>query len=166
MRAVTLVELMIAVGIVAILAAIAVPELQMMQLKAKRAEIYPNLSGIRDAAIAYIAAHDEIPAQAIQAPSWPKKTKQEWTGGSPWDEMGWAPDGDVYGSYSFTTESGWLSWTSACGDTDPLWAAYAHQDLDGDKFHKPVFAVTDVKLAQPTYCLCSLVDSDTEFEAW
>lgn len=161
----TLVEMMIVVGIVAILAAIAIPKVYEMQLRAKRAEVYPNLSGIRSAVIAYIAAYDAIPAEGMEEPSWPRKTKQDWDGGVPFEDIEWAPDGAVYAAYSFKTTSPWWSFTTPCGDSDPEWAVLASQNLDGD-LHVPAFAVTDEDIPQPTWCLCASVDGDGEFEAW
>ncbi len=56
----TLVELMIAVAIIGILAAIAIPRAHEWSLKAKSAEAPTNVDGIITAQIAYEASMDEF----------------------------------------------------------------------------------------------------------
>jgi prepilin-type N-terminal cleavage/methylation domain-containing protein len=102
-RAFTLVELMIVVAIIGLLAAIAVPGFVEMQMRAKRAELSPNVQSIKSSEIAYEAAMDGFLSLA-QAPSaLPGKTKVDWVGNPDFTELGWAPDGGVRGCYSVTT---------------------------------------------------------------
>lgn len=95
----TLVEMMIVIGIVAVLAAIAIPAVVEMQYKAKSAELDVNLSGIREAAVAYHAAYDAWPITNLspRALGSLDKTKVAWNGAT-WNGI-WAPDGDVRGTY-------------------------------------------------------------------
>ena len=99
----TLVELMIVVAIIGILAAIAIPNFVAMQYRSKRAEVPPNVDGIKTAEMAYDAAFDTYIVEATAQP--PGKTQREWTAGSAFDTLGWSPDGSVRGSYAVTTLS-------------------------------------------------------------
>jgi type IV pilus assembly protein PilA len=100
----TLVELMIVVAIIGILAAIAIPNFVAMQYRAKRAEIPPNVNGIKIAAVGYDAAHDGFLDQATWVPSTPAgKAQRAWEAGTAFDTLGWAPDGAVRGQYKMVT---------------------------------------------------------------
>ena len=95
----TLVELMIVVAIIGILAAIAIPNFVDMQYRAKRAEVPSNVDGIKTAELAYEASFDTFVEETSFKPeSAVNKTQRSWTGGA-FDTLGWAPDGDVRGSY-------------------------------------------------------------------
>ena len=102
----TLVELMIVVAIIGILAAIAIPNFVAMQYRAKRAEVPSNVDGIKTAQLAYDAAFDTFIQQTSFHPtSSPGKTQIDWTVGSSFDTLGWAPDGKVRGAYKVVTTS-------------------------------------------------------------
>ena len=104
----SLVELMIVVAIIGILAAIAIPNFVAMQYRAKRAEVAPNIDGIKTAELAYEAAQDAF-VSASWAPrgnSSVDKQQFPWpaTGGAPgFDTISWKPDGDVRGAYMVDT---------------------------------------------------------------
>ena len=116
----TLVELMIVVAIIGILAAIAIPNLASMQYRAKRAELAPNIDGIKTTELAYEAAFDKFITQSTPHPtSSPGKAQLVWTSGSAFDSLGWAPDGKVRGAYSVTTLPGDIVIVGIC-------------DVDGD----------------------------------
>jgi len=118
----TLVELMIVVAIIGILAAIAIPNFVAMQYRSKRAEIPPNVDGIKTAELAYDAAFDMFMVEASLKPdASPNKQQRGWTSGTGFDTLGWAPDGKVRGSYSVSsTSSTDFKVTGIC-------------DVDGDK---------------------------------
>jgi hypothetical protein len=101
-RRFTLVELMIVVAIVMVLAAIAVPAFATMQLRSKRAELPGIVSGMKVANIAYEAAFDlYYPSTGVP---WPTsaigKKARPWVTGSPFVGLGYAPDGEVRGTYT------------------------------------------------------------------
>ena len=116
----TLVELMIVVAIIGILAAIAIPNFVTMQYKSKRSEVPMNLKGIKTAEISYESNFDVF-VTASAYPSSPTKTVNTWVKASSggFATMGWAPDGDVRGSYSVATST-----------TD--FTANGISDVDGD----------------------------------
>lgn len=103
----TLVELMIVVAIIGILAAIAIPNFVAMQYRAKRAEVPPNLDGIKTAELAYDAAQDQFVVEGTFRPrdaGEVDKAQVTWDGGN-FDALSWAPDGKVRGAYKVTTTS-------------------------------------------------------------
>ncbi|MFH1464190.1 MAG: prepilin-type N-terminal cleavage/methylation domain-containing protein [Pseudomonadota bacterium] len=104
----TLVELMIVVAIIGILAAIAIPNFVDMQYRAKRAEVPPNVDGIKTAEIAYEAAFDTFVEQTDEKPdATVNKIARAWnvadSGG--FAALGWEPSGTVRGAYSVSTPS-------------------------------------------------------------
>lgn len=96
-------ELMAALAVMAILTAIALPTVQRMQLQAKRAELPLNVEGIDAAGLAYRTAHD----QALPDTGWvpkplpPKPTPDavDWPSETGFDTLPWRPDGAVRCTY-------------------------------------------------------------------
>lgn len=131
----SLVELMIAVGIVAVLAAIAVPELQKMQLRAKRSEVALVTDGIWMAQMAYEAAHDEgwFGDDTWYPDADPGKTQRPWMGiGSPFDPF-YAPEGEIRGSYHVGIDVGCPPVFVGCSVVpDTCWAISGMVDVDDD----------------------------------
>ncbi len=140
----TLVELMIVVAIIGILAAIAIPNFVAMQYRSKRAEVPPNVDGIKTAELAYDAAFDSFIQETTARPdSSPGKAQRVWTSGSNFDTLGWAPDGKVRGSYTVASTS----------STDFLVTGWCDVDGDGSsatytatKSINSVFKGTDVNV--------------------
>ena len=96
----TLVELMIAVALVGILAAIGIPQWQAMSLKAKRAEARPILRGIGDAQLAYNLASDTYIAGSSNPGSPIGKNLKAWQSTmSGWSTLDFQPDGDLRCTY-------------------------------------------------------------------
>ncbi len=91
--------------VIGILAAIAIPNFVAMQYRAKRAEVPANVDGIKNAEMNYDAAFDEfIPARPAPRPSHVLgKNAVRWTGSQGFDKLGWAPDGEVRGTYQVDT---------------------------------------------------------------
>jgi len=92
---------MIILAILGILAAIAVPNFVEMQYRAKRAELPGNVDGIKNAVLAYESAYGEVLTESVPRPdALPGKRSRAWRTGSRFDALGWAPEGDVRGSYT------------------------------------------------------------------
>ena len=85
----TLVELMVVVAIIAFLAMISVPSFSRFLAKAKRAEVYMNLSSIYAAQKAYWAEHGKYSNVLFGE------------GG-----IGWKPEGQLYYTYGFAGAEG------------------------------------------------------------
>jgi type IV pilus assembly protein PilA len=116
----TLIELMIVVAIIGILAAIAIPNFLMFQLRSKTSEAKTNLAGIRTAEEGYFGEFG-LYLTAAALPGAPGPQKQPWPLPAPgFDTLGWAPEGEVYFTYSIV------------GATSSEWAASAVGNLDGD----------------------------------
>ena len=102
----TLVELMIVVAIIGILAAIAIPNFVDMQYRAKRAEVPPNVDGIKTAEMAYEAAFDAFVDSAESPAGSPAgKAPVAWADNGNFTAMGWEPSGEVRGTYKVSGAS-------------------------------------------------------------
>jgi len=100
----TLIELMVVVAIVAILAAIAIPQYRKFQLKSKTVEAKENIGAIVTAEEAF-SAENGLYAQCAAAPTGvtPDATKHQWqvqAAGQGFDLIGFKPAGDVYYVYA------------------------------------------------------------------
>lgn len=107
-RAFTIVELMIVVAIIGILAVIAIPNFINMQHRSKKAELPPNVEGIRTAEMAFEAAHDILIEERTFIPSASVgKAQQPWPADSGgFQTIGWSPRGAVRGAYKFEITTG------------------------------------------------------------
>src|SRR2546426_2093239 len=114
----TLIELMIVIGIIGVLAAIAIPNFMTYQARSRRSEGYTNVTGIARAYKSYQADRDKYPdmvtettAQGAPAASLPDPAAHGMVAPStvkmPWDTqtenffkiVGWKPEGNVFYSY-------------------------------------------------------------------
>ncbi len=118
----TLVELMIVVAIIGILAAIAIPNFVDMQYRAKRAEVPPNVDGIKTAQIAYDAAFDTYKGAATAPSTTVNKLTRAWNYPADFVALGWEPSGELRGAYT----------TSLVGTTNFLVEGWCDVDADGN----------------------------------
>ena len=111
------------VSVGGVFAAIAIPNYLSMQLRAKRAEVPANVSGIKTSLLAYEAGFDvhlaveqPVPRElvALNGESVP------WVSGTVFDTLGWHPGGDVRGTY----------WVELVGEDDFI--VHGMCDMDGD----------------------------------
>ena len=104
----TMMELIVAVAIIGVLAAIGVPSWIQAQNRAKRAEVPGNVEGIRVAELAYYATFDTFVAETSWYPDAltggaADKQLRDWpaadsAGG--FTDLGWKPYGAVRAAYS------------------------------------------------------------------
>jgi len=121
----TLVELMIVVGILGVLAAIAIPNFIRYQMRAKTTEALVNLQAIARSQEAYFAEFGSYVSVSTPNPlAIPGARAVIWPAGSGFDVMGWAPEGSVYFQYGVAADnpnggSSLLRYTAeAAGDID------------------------------------------------
>jgi len=113
----TLIELMIVVAIIGILAAIAIPNFLRFQLRSKTGEAKTNLAAIRTAEEGYFAEYNQFVA-AARAPGGALNTqKRVWTAPADFEQLGWAPEGEVFFDYGVDVNGGNFS-AGAEGDLD------------------------------------------------
>jgi hypothetical protein len=76
-----------------------------MQYRAKRAEVPGNVDGIKTAMLAYESASGGLVSEPLPRPdASPGKEARAWRNGSGFDSLGWAPEGEVRGSYVIRSE--------------------------------------------------------------
>ncbi len=162
-RGFTLVELLIAVAIVAVLAAIAIPQYKKFQFRAKRSEAYTNLKAIRICEETYASEHGGYLTEGwhpVGPPANPRKMKWNPPPWSNFVKLGFYPAGDVYFTYGIKKKDATsdMNVDPESGDSVPVRdrivdiTIIAASDLDGD--HSWSFiGITDenVRLIGPQY---------------
>jgi type IV pilus assembly protein PilA len=134
----TLVELMIVVGIVGLLSAIAIPNFLSYQARSRRSEAYVNLAAVARLQSAYHAERGEF----FESGAWPNfggdlsARKMEWDAASEaaFAELGWRPEGAVFYAYDSITED------PSC-DCTVCFTATAYGDVDDDDLNSAVMYV-------------------------
>jgi prepilin-type N-terminal cleavage/methylation domain-containing protein len=130
----TLMELMIAVAIIGILAATAIPLFSRYQNRSKRSEAMTNLNAIAKLQIAYFGANG-IYYEAAPMPGPPLgPNKRIWDAVSQaeFGPLGYQPEGAVVYSYAVTMDPGLCSCPPGGAGLPSCFTAEAHGDLDGD----------------------------------
>jgi type IV pilus assembly protein PilA len=138
-KAFTLIELMVVVAIIAILAAIAIPQYKNYQLKAKTSEAKMNIGAIRSAEEAYAAENGKYMLAGFAPGAIPGPAPRNFNANSAskvgFDKIGFAPAGKVLFTYAVRNNDSSYSGSdnstvSATADTDiTIWAI---GDLDGN----------------------------------
>lgn len=119
-RGFTLIEMMVVLAIVAVLAAVAIPNFLRFQLKSKSAEARVNLNAIRTIEEARYAETGAYVAASAAPAVLPGADRVPFMSTS-FDELGWRPSGDVYFSYAVTLTAdgtGYLAEAAADLDDD------------------------------------------------
>jgi prepilin-type N-terminal cleavage/methylation domain-containing protein len=132
-RGFTLIELMVVVSIIGILSSIAIPGFQRMLLHSRRAELPLNLNAISMAEVSYHAEWGFYTSCATSPPNIPGKTRTMFpanvTSAMDWNELGWNPDGRVYGQYRVVATGGSQSNATFVAD------GFTDLDVDGNYAH-------------------------------
>ena len=115
----TLIELMIVVAIIGILAAIAIPNFLRFQLKAKSSEGKTNLAAIRTAEQSYYSEFGFYVSATASPTNNMQNTKTTFVNqdnaGDGFDQLGWAPEGQVFFNYGVATDSAGSAYTASAG---------------------------------------------------
>jgi type IV pilus assembly protein PilA len=121
----TLIELMITVGIIGIIATIAIPGMIRFQLRAKAAEVKENLAALRVAEEAYFGEYGVYVVALPVTPAAVGSGKQSWplarSDVHGFNTLGWSPDGAVHFQYGVTVDA-----------TGSAFTAAGRSDIDGD----------------------------------
>jgi type IV pilus assembly protein PilA len=156
----TLIEVMVAVAIIAILAAVAIPVFRNYVLRSRMTEVTTNIQGILEAEETYFIRFRQYTADLpLCPPGATPGANQNWpqnmglTCGLGWELLGWRPDTPVYFQYevfslynnagqraflpSTLPAGGWgVDWTTEFAnnlvDIEPWCAVRATGDTDGD----------------------------------
>jgi len=136
----TLVELMIVVGLIGLLSAIAVPNFLSYQARSRRSEAYVNLAAVARLQSTYQTERGEF----FEAGNWPdpgpyggwSASKMRWDAASDlaYADLGWRPEGQVY--YSYDTNTG----ATGC-NCENCFTATAIGDVDDDDRNSAVMYV-------------------------
>jgi type IV pilus assembly protein PilA len=131
----SMIELMIVVAIIGVLAAIAIPNFLRYQLKARATETLTHLKGIATTEDAYFSEHGSYVSVPTPVPAMPPGTSRApWPSGSPFDVIGWAPEGGVVFQYMVSADdpsgigalSRFTAETTADLDNDGLYSFFAY----------------------------------------
>lgn len=134
-RGFTLIELMIVVAVIGILASIAIPAFQRMQLRSRRSEAWVNMKAIGTAQLAYEQMNDAFVDCAV-SPTTPldKKAYAFDTTQTGWADLDWKPEGKVYCHYAanvFKNPNGqWVRVSGLCDLDDDNKTATWYLDVD------------------------------------
>jgi prepilin-type N-terminal cleavage/methylation domain-containing protein len=149
----TLIELMLTVGIIGAMAAIAIPNFIRYQARSRRTEAFTNLAGMATAQKAFLAEHNgfhdsvlagigsDVPDINNYGGAWGTK-KMPWDGDAmmAFSELGWEPEGEVFYSYaSFTSQTATTG--PNCGSCTLCFTGAAYGDVDGDGLPQVVLFV-------------------------
>ena len=130
----TITELVIAVGMIGLLASLAIPNFLSYQARARRSEAYTNLGGIARSEKGYFAERDLYFEQPVMQPTDPVDlgaNNHAWTAAAEADflDLGWTPEGRVRYSYNVVTgESGGVG----CACAGVCFTASAFGDVDAN----------------------------------
>lgn len=124
-RGFTLIELMLALAIVGLIVALALPELQGAALRARQAEREVMMASIIQAVNTYASAHEgllpggelpDLPRNPDHAPDGSRRPFRAGLGR--WADLGWASEGPVYFRYDVTCPSPGTVVVTAQADLD------------------------------------------------
>jgi prepilin-type N-terminal cleavage/methylation domain-containing protein len=141
----TLIELMIVIGLIGVIAAIAIPTFMTYQARSRRTEASTNVAGIARAYTVYHADRGKFPDMVVETTalgsaeaSLPDPTAHglvaPGTQKLPWDApteaffsiVGWRPEGNVFYTYDVESSCG-----GGCND-QTCFTITAHGDVDGN----------------------------------
>jgi len=139
----TLIELMIVVGLIGALSAIAIPNFTRYQASSRRSEAWVNVASIVRAQKSLFAERNMYHDSLAPWPDWTARpsgnldtTKQQWDAASKaaFIDLGWLPEGPTLYAYETNT-------TLNCDGCALCFTASAYGDADGTGFPSAVMYV-------------------------
>lgn len=139
----TLIELMIVVGIIGLISALAIPNFLRYQARARRSEAWVNVASIVRAQKSLFAERNAYHDSTGPFPDWTSRpsgildtTKQQWDvdAKTHFEDLGWLPEGPTMYSYETNTSLN-------CDSCELCFTATAYGDADGDGFPSAVMYV-------------------------
>jgi type IV pilus assembly protein PilA len=132
----TIMELMLVVGIIGAIAAIAIPNFISYQARSRRSEAFTNLSALGRSQLAFAAernfVHDSMstwPDPGMYGGLSAKKMPWDADAMTNFGELGWEPEGQVYYSYgAFTSITG--AGGPGCNTCSTCFTGAAYGDVD------------------------------------
>ncbi len=119
----SLIEIMFAIAIIGVLAAIAIPVFTSYQLRSKTAEAKTDLGVIQTLEHTYFAEHDVFLTVVPEPPALPGTTTSTFNEAAGFFPLGFSPEGKVFFSYGVSVSVDQTGYTADAGG-----------DLDGDGF--------------------------------
>jgi type IV pilus assembly protein PilA len=134
-RGFTLIELMLVVGIIGAISAIAIPNFIAYQARSRRSEAFTNLAAMASSQKAFQAERNYVHDSMLDFPDVMNYGGAHGTHKMPWDgdaqaafgELGWAPEGQVFYSYASYTEGSGMG----CGGCPLCFTGAAYGNVDG-----------------------------------
>ena len=157
----TIMELMLVVGIIGALAAIAIPNFVSYQARSRRSEAFTNLSALARSQLAFVAernfVHDSgntFPDPAMYGGLSARKMPWDSDAMTAFGELGWEPEGQVYYSYA--------AWTSAtalggpgCAACSTCFTGAAYGDVDTNSSIQAILYVHPLTVANVPVAWCN-----------
>jgi prepilin-type N-terminal cleavage/methylation domain-containing protein len=130
----TLIELMIAVAIVGVLAAMGISGFRQYQMRSKRTEAMSNIAAIVKTEIAYFGTNGTFHATTPVPAGVPTPVKKTWdvVSHAEFDPLGYAPEGTVWYSYEVNANPADCACGVGANGEALCFTASAYGDLDGD----------------------------------
>jgi prepilin-type N-terminal cleavage/methylation domain-containing protein len=122
----TLIEVLIVVAVIGVLVSIAIPTFQRFHHRAKSSEARTNLGALRTAEEAYMSESGTYLATFPVPGVIPGNVPEVWPAGTPFDDLGFRPEGSVYFQYLVSADNG------GAGTSLVRYTAEAASDLDAD----------------------------------
>ena len=145
---------MLVVGLLGVIAAIAIPTFLNYQAKSKTAEVTTNLASLSVAEDTYYAEHSRYASAAPEPALIPGSIKAHFdTVGSDFARIGWTPEGLVYFSYAVAVSADGVGFTADAGadtDNDGIVQLWGYANPDGANTLLPGRIGCDVSFLQPT----------------
>jgi type IV pilus assembly protein PilA len=145
---------MLVVGLIGVIAAIAIPTYLSYQAKSKTAEVTSNLAALSVAENGYYAERNRYVSAAPEPALIPGSSRADFdAAGSDFAQLGWAPEGRVFFSYAVAVSADEVGFTADAGadtDGDGIVQLWGYANPDGGNALASGRIGCDVSFLQPT----------------